>query len=123
MNSQTLFLAILIVVFRSISCEKYIRNGLRHKNRQTALYDEPLDQTPRSIEELSTWTDCIGLTVKKCKRLIKSTITDTVIFQLVTPDEMLTEEYLWNRIRIYHDDSSPDDSLLAKVIEPAPKRG
>jgi hypothetical protein len=61
------------------------------------------------------------MTVNHCESLISGTVTESVTFQpidLSAGDVMLSENFVWERVRIFHDDSTPP-----LVVEPIPRRG
>jgi hypothetical protein len=104
-------------------CSVLGQRKLRKRNAQGSVpQDIPSRHfLPRELEDPSSWPDCIQLTVDDCESLIGRSIKESVKFELINAsggDFFLTMDYDWERVRIYHDDSTPP-----LVTKPVPKRG
>mmetsp|Transcript_19830 Transcript_19830/g.28213 ORF Transcript_19830/g.28213 Transcript_19830/m.28213 type:complete len:119 (+) Transcript_19830:220-576(+) len=118
MNNQVLLFALFVIFWQQNLCgARNLRNKMSPNHGKTVTLDESMKQD-RLLEEPSAWSDCVGMAVGECENFINSTVTGSIDFELMIPGEMATMDYVWNRVRLYHDDSSPP-----LVTEPVPMRG
>jgi len=83
------------------------------------LYTGTESTGPQERKDRSSWPECKGMRVDSCQELIRNSIVEDVEFQLLLPTDIVTMDYVWERVRIYHDESSP----VPIVVEPVPCRG
>jgi hypothetical protein len=120
MKKQSLLNFVLLLGADSVCGQMHLRKGVLDEIKRGI--DKRVQQgIVRKLEEPSSWPECINMTVNHCESLISGTVTESVTFQpidLSAGDVMLSENFVWERVRIFHDDSTPP-----LVVEPIPRRG
>lgn len=119
-------ISLLFILFgvKDVLGQRNLRKGVEENSKAGIVEHDSLrkvNSRKKLLEEPSSWPDCITKTVHDCESLINSTVTNSVNFQLIDSsngDVLFTMDYDPDRVRIFHDGSSPP-----LVTEPTPMRG
>ena len=108
-----------------LGSQRHLKRGGKNSESKNSVENSDTTDVPADLfegtetQEPESWPKCVGMTVDSCKSHILSTTTKPAEFVLMLPTDIAIKNYLWERVRIYHDKSSP--KML--VLEPAPGRG
>ena len=119
-NPSSLFNLVLLIGADTAFGQLHLRKGIPEESKR-GITKHVKQGTSRKLEEPSSWPECMNMAVHECESLINGTVSESVTFQLIdlsAGEVMLTENFVWERVRIFHDESTPP-----LVVEPIPRRG
>lgn len=119
-NQNFLFYLVLLIGADTAFGQMHLRKGIPDESKR-GIAQHTKQGTSRKLEEPSSWPECVNMAVHECESLISGTVNESVTFQLIdlsAEEVMLTENFVWERVRIFHDESTPP-----LVVEPIPRRG